>query len=189
MALDTLEVSSGADWRSWLLRNHNKSLGVWLVFYRRESARSGPTYDEALNAALSFGWIDSIVRKLDDEKYARKFTPRKPWSIWSSQNIDRVNRLKKDGAMTKWGLEAFAKRTSEISLLEKFNAEDVRIPKDLENALRANSKAWSNFERFTPSYRKRYLIWISGAKRPETRKKRIGEAVTLISRNVRALLK
>jgi uncharacterized protein YdeI (YjbR/CyaY-like superfamily) len=91
--------------------------------------------------------------------------------------------------MTKWGLEAYAKRPKEISLLERFNIEGVKIPRDLRDALKANRKAWDNFQKFTPSYRKRYMIWISGSKRPETRKKMIAEAVDLISQNVKELLK
>ena len=91
--------------------------------------------------------------------------------------------------MTERGLGAFAKRTGEISLLEKFNQEEVAIPKDLKDALRRNKKAQANFERFAPSYRKRYLIWVSGAKKAETRKRRIEEAVILISKNVMNLLK
>jgi uncharacterized protein YdeI (YjbR/CyaY-like superfamily) len=91
--------------------------------------------------------------------------------------------------MTKWGLEAFAKRTSEISMLEKINAEEAKIPSDTQKALKANRNAWDNFATFSPSHRKRCLIWISSAKKPETRKKRIAEAVKLISQNVKILLK
>ena len=91
--------------------------------------------------------------------------------------------------MTRWGLEAFTKRPSEKSLLEKFNTQEVKIPEDLKKALKSNPKAWTNFEKFTPSYRKRYLMWIAGAKRAETRQKRVVEAVELISKDVKALLK
>lgn len=147
------------------------------------------TYDEALDEALAHGWIDSIIRRIDDWSYVRKFTPRQPWSIWSSSNISRVERLKREGRMTKRGLEAFAKRTGEKSMLEKVNREGISVSKDLEDALRKNKKAWANFGKFAPSHRKRYLIWIGAAKRPETRKKRIDEAVVLISENLRNLLK
>ena len=145
----------------------------------------GKLFDEA----LAYGWIDSVIRKIDDKKYARKFTPRKPWSIWSSLNISHLNRLKKEGRMTKRGLEAFAKRTGEISQMEKINALGIKVPSDLIEALKKNKTAWANFQKFTPGAKKRYLIWISDAKRPETRKKRVDEAVVLISRNVKNLLK
>ena len=187
LELETLEVEDGTRWRTWLAANHQSSQGVWLVF-RKKDAKS-LSYDEAIDGALAYGWIDSLVRKIDDARYARKFTPRKPWSIWSSLNIARVERLRTEGRMTKWGLEAFAKRTPELSALERINREGVKVPADLKEALRANAKAWSNYEKFAPSHRKRYVIWISAAKKSETRKKRIAEAVDLISQNVKDLLK
>jgi uncharacterized protein YdeI (YjbR/CyaY-like superfamily) len=187
--LETLDVSTASDWRSWLDKHHLTKPEIWLVFHRKGSSVPSITYEEALDEALSYGWIDSVIRKLDDEKYVRKFTPRKPWSIWSSLNIGHVNRLKKEGRMTRWGLEAFAKRTGEISQMEKINAEGVKVPGDLTEALKKNKAAWKNFQKFTPSYKKRYLIWISGAKRPDTRRKRIDEAVVLISQNIKNLLK
>lgn len=184
-----LDVASVADWHSWLERNHLKERVVWLVFHRQGTTVPSISYDEALDEALAYGWIDSVIRKIDDERYVRKFSPRRPGSIWSKLNISRVNKLRREGRMTKWGLDAFAKRTGKISLMEKINRAGVRVPRDLEDALRKNKIAWNNFQHFTESYRKRYLIWISGAKRPETRKKRIDEAVVLIARNVKNLLK
>ena len=147
------------------------------------------TYDEALDEALAYGWIDSVLKKLDDSRHARKFTPRRPYSIWSKRNIKRVEALKRKGRMTKWGLDAFGKRTSEISQLEKVNTEGSVVPQDLTEALRRNKKASANFEKFAPGYRKKYLVWISAAKKSETRRKRIAEAVELISENVKDLLK
>jgi uncharacterized protein YdeI (YjbR/CyaY-like superfamily) len=161
--------------------------GVWLVF-RKKGAKS-ISYDEAVDEALAYGWIDSIIKRVDDSKYVRKFTPRKPWSIWSTPNINRIKRLSADGRMTRWGLEAFAKRTSETSQLEKVNLEGLKVPEDLLDALKANTSAWSNFEKFALSHRRRYVIWITGVKRPETRRRRIAEAVDLISKNIKDLLK
>jgi uncharacterized protein YdeI (YjbR/CyaY-like superfamily) len=187
--MENLDVPSASDWRSWLKGNHSSAKGVWLVFHRKDSGLPSISYDDALDEALTFGWIDSIIKKIDGRSYARKFTPRQPWSVWSSSNIARVERLKKEGRMTELGLQAFAKRTGEMSLLEKFDQKDITIPKDLNDALRKNRKAWANFERFAPSHMKRYLIWISGAKKATTRRKRIDEAVILISQNVKNLLK
>jgi uncharacterized protein YdeI (YjbR/CyaY-like superfamily) len=187
--LETLDVATAADWGSWLDKHHLAKTEIWLVFHRKGSNTTSITYGEALDEALAYGWIDSVIKKIDNEKYARKFTPRKPRSIWSSLNINHIDRLKKEGRMTKWGLEAFAKRTGEISQMEKINAEGVKVPSDLTEALKKNKTAWNNFQMFAPSHKKRYLIWISGAKRLETRKKRIDEAVVLISRNVKNLLK
>jgi uncharacterized protein YdeI (YjbR/CyaY-like superfamily) len=187
--LETLETDSARDWRAWLQRNHLNKREVWLVFYKERLKARSVSYDEALDEALAYGWIDSLIRKIDEKKYARKFTPRRPGSIWSRINVDRVNRLVKEGRMTEWGLEAFSKRTGKISMMEKVSAEGVTIPADLESALRKDKIAWNNFEKFTIGYRKKYLVWISSAKRAETRKKRIGEAVLMISRNVKNLPK
>jgi uncharacterized protein YdeI (YjbR/CyaY-like superfamily) len=187
--LKMLDVRSVNEWRAWLNINHLTCEGVWLVFHRKTEGGPSITYDEAIDEALAYGWIDSIIKKIDNQRYARKFTPRRPRSIWSRSNTERVNRLSREGRMTEMGLEAFEKRTSEISLLEKFKSEPIRVPEDLLEALKKNKEAQANFERFTPSYRKRYVMWISAAKRPETRRKRVDEAVLLISRNVKALLK
>lgn len=187
--LQTLDVSNASEWRIWLQQHHLSSQGVWLVFHRSESGVPSLSYDGALDEALAYGWIDSIIKKIDDEKYARKFTPRRPGSIWSKLNVDRVNRLRREGRMTKWGLEAFQIKTGEVSSLEKVNAGGAVVPKDFEAALRKNSLAWSNFQRMAPSHRKRYLVWVSDAKRAETRQKRIAEAVLLVAQNVKNLLK
>lgn len=187
--MKTLQVSKSSDWHSWLERNHDKEDGVWLVFLKKGSGEPSISYEEALDEALAYGWIDSLIKKVDKKWFVRKFTPRRPWSIWSKLNIARVEKLIGDRRMTRWGLAAFERRTPQISLLEKINVEGIRIPPDFEDGLRRNKKAWQNFERYSPSYRKRYLIWISGAMTPQTRAKRIAEAVVLVSRNVKALLK
>jgi len=173
-----------------LRKNHLKGRGVWLVYRRKGAAVKSISYEASVDEALAYGWIDSLIKRIDGEKYARKFTPRKPWSIWSRFNIERVEKLKEERRMTKWGLEAFTKRTSDVSLLEKFNAEKrAKAPKDLEDALRANKRAWNNFQGFAPSYRQRYVMWVSDSKRPETRSRRIADAVELISQNVKELTK
>jgi uncharacterized protein YdeI (YjbR/CyaY-like superfamily) len=187
--LEVVEVDGSAGWRSWLRRNHLVKAGAWLVFRRAGSKGPSISYDEALDEALAYGWIDSVIRTVDESRYVRKFSPRRPGSIWSKSNIGRVERLLRDERMTKWGLEAYEKRTGEISMLEKINAEGAVVPFDLEAALRKRPMAWANFERMPPSHRKRYLVWIAGAKRPETRRKRIAEAAVLIGRNVKNLLK
>ncbi len=189
MSFEEVDFQNARRWRSWLRENHARSQGIWLVFHRKGSTGGTLTYEEAMNAALAYGWIDSQIRKLDAGRYVRKFTPRRPGSIWSKSNIQRVDRLRAQGRMTKWGLEAFERRTSEISMLEKFKIDPVPVPEDLLIALRKNEKAWANFQQFTPGYRKRYMMWIVSAKKPETRRARVAEAVVLISKNVKALLK
>jgi uncharacterized protein YdeI (YjbR/CyaY-like superfamily) len=189
LILEKLDVRKASGWHSWLRKNHLAKEGVWLVFYKKDSGLPTISYEEAVDEALAFGWIDSIIKKIDEKRFVRKFSPRRPGSVWSKYNIERAKRLTAKAKMTKWGLDAFAKRTGEVSLLERFNAEGIKIPKDLTDALKKNKLAWANFKRFGPSHRKRYLIWIAAAKRPETRKKRIEEAVVLVSQNVKDLLK
>ena len=188
-AMETLDVDGAPGWHSWLQKRHLISPGVWLVFHKGARGPHSITYDEALDEALAFGWIDSIIRKVDDEKYVRKFTPRRPDSIWSQLNIGRVARLKREGRMTEWGLEAFSKRTSEVSLLESYNSGRIGVSAEFEAALRKNKKAWANYQGMGPSHRKRYAIWIAGAKKPATKKRRIEEAVRLVEDGVRNLLK
>jgi uncharacterized protein YdeI (YjbR/CyaY-like superfamily) len=182
-----LDVPGREGWHAWLEKNHLESAGVMLVFHK--GGEPTITYDEALDEALAFGWIDSVIKKIDEKRYVRKFSPRRPGSIWSKLNIDRVERLRNEGRMTKWGMQPFDERTNEVSLLEKVTAAGAPVPKDLEVALRRNKKAWENWLAMAPSHRKRYLVWLAGAKRPETRKKRIGEAVELVAVNVKNLLK
>jgi uncharacterized protein YdeI (YjbR/CyaY-like superfamily) len=189
LKLELLNVDSAVAWRAWLRKHHFTKQGVWLIFHKEGPLRQSLTYQDALDEALAYGWIDSIIKKLDSRTYARKFTPRRPFSIWSKLNIDRVRQLQRQGRMTVWGLNAFTKRRGAKSELERFNAKPARIPEDLARALKKNKRAWSNFQRFTPGYRKRYLIWISAAKRVETRRKRVAEAAILISQNVKNLLK
>ncbi len=147
------------------------------------------SYDDALDEALCCGWIDSMIKRIDDRSYVRKFTPRRPGSVWSSSNVERVSKLRKEGRMTASGMEAFRKRTGEKSQLERISSKPLAIPRDLIAALKKDKTAWTNFEKFASSYRKRYLIWIAGAKQPKTRAMRIAEAVRLIAKNTKNLLK
>lgn len=189
VALKTLDPGGAEGWHDWLESHHLDSPGVWLVFYRKGSGTNSVSYDEAVDAALAHGWIDSIIKKLDDRRYVRKFTPRRPGSVWSKTNIERARALTREGKMTRWGFEAFERRTRRVSLLERFNAGEVAAPFEFEKALKKNKRAWSNYQRMAPSYRRRYLLWISGAKKPATREKRIAEAVRLVADNVKDLLK
>ena len=188
-AAKTLEVRSVAEWEKWLRRNHLKSREAWLVYRKGRTESAYVSYEESLEAALAFGWVDSLVKRIDAVRYARKFTPRKPRSVWSRSNIDRVERLKAEGKMTRWGLEAYDARTREASLAEKLEGVELRVPEDLREGLRENEVAQNNFERLSPSRRRRYLMWIAAAKRPETRQGRVQEAVKLISMNVKDLFK
>ena len=177
------EPKSRADWRRWLARHHAKAAGVWLVF--RKGRERQITYADAVEEALCFGWIDSVMNPLDDRRYLQLFTPRKARSNWSRLNKTRVERLTAEGLMMPAGLAAVeqAKRTGTWTALDAVEA--LTLPPEFERALAANATARRTFETFSPSVRKMYLYWITGARREETRAKRIAESVSLIAKGVR----
>jgi len=187
--LDTLYISGRREWLRWLEANHETKKAIWLLFYKKHTGKAGISYEDAIEEALAFGWIDGMVRRIDDHGYGLRFTPRRPGSIWSKLNIARVEKLFREGKMTRQGIEAFERRTDEVSLAEKFKVEEPPMPEDLLDAPKRNKKAFDNFSRFAPGYRKRYLMWLASARTSETRKRRVEEAVDLLARNVENLLK
>ncbi len=179
-----LHISTRGKWRKWLAENHNKEpCGIWLVFYRKETGRGSLEYEEALEEALCFGWIDSILKKLDDARYCRKFTPRKDTSQWSPSNRRRVAELMKKGAMTEFGLAKIeaAKRCGNWEM-DARPVIKLEVPEELSEALARNKKAKAFFEKLAPTYRKQFIGWIVTAKRPETRLKRLKESLVLLGR-------
>jgi len=180
---------NGNEWRVWLKRNHLLEQEVWLVYYKKEAGKLGVEYDESVDWALCYGWIDSLIKKIDDERYARKFTPRKVGSIWSKSNIMRVGRLIEEGKMTKYGLELFRERNNKLLFAEKFKVKESPFPPEFFKAIKKNKQAWQNFQKFPPSHRRQYQMWITSAKKADTRDRRIEEAVSLIAENVKSLMK
>ena len=165
------------EWRRWLTRNHDTATGIWLINYKKESGRPRVPYAEAVEEALCFGWIDSVMNPLDEYSFMQLFTPRKPKSNWSKLNKQRVETLIDQGLMTPAGLAKIeaAKADGSWTSLDKVEALDV--PPDLAKALSKNKTALANFNAFSPSRKKMLLYWVNEAKRPETRAKRIAEAV------------
>lgn len=175
------------EWRAWLERNHDTSPGVWLVYYKKSSGQPRVSYDEAVEEALCFGWIDSLPRKLDADRSKLLFTPRKPKSVWSALNKRRIKKLIREKLMTEAGLATIktAKKNGSWNALD--DVEKLIIPADLAEALKANGNAGANFALFSSSVRKGILAWIGSAKRPETRSRRIEKTVALAARNKRAV--
>ncbi|KPK12332.1 MAG: hypothetical protein AMJ68_02250 [Acidithiobacillales bacterium SG8_45] len=169
------------EWREWLEKNHDKESEVWLVFYKVKVNKESVKYDEAVEEAICFGWIDSIVKRIDDEKHMQKYTPRKANSNWSSKNKKRVEKLIKKGLMTEFGLKTIeiAKQNGSWN---KLDSVDIRLetPKELTDAFTKNSKAKKAFENLAPSRKKQFLWWIESAKRDETKNKRIKETLRLL---------
>lgn len=181
---EELYMPTRGDWREWLEKNHDARKEVWLIFYKKHTGKPNVSYDEAVQEALCFGWIDSIIKRIDGEKFARKFTPRKPNSSWSESNKKRAAKMIKEGKMKEVGLELVneAKKRGEwnrASLPKK----DFAIPAYIENALRSNEKALGNFSKLAPSYKKQYVSWVDSAKKEDTRKRRLAEVIRVLERN------
>lgn len=177
-----LKLPDRAAWRTWLESNHDTSSGVWLRLDKK-----GPgarlRYEDALEEALRFGWIDSQVHGVDEAHYVQRFTPRRPNGVWSKPNKRRVEKLQRAGLMTPAGLAAIetAKQTGSWYLLDA--VEDLAIPEDLARALSGNARAQSNFDAFPASARKQYLYWVLTAKQAATRTRRVHEVVALAAAN------
>jgi uncharacterized protein YdeI (YjbR/CyaY-like superfamily) len=181
----TLHVTNRDEWRAWLEENHAAEREVWLIYHKRHTGSPRIPYDDAVEEAICFGWIDSIVRKLDEEKYAQKFTPRNDKSKWSELNRRRAERMIKEGRMTEAGLAKFqqAGKPDAKAAAMRAPGKKLVVPPDLREALAANKKAQENFNNFAPGYKRLYIRWISAAKRPETRAKRIKQTVKWSSEN------
>jgi uncharacterized protein YdeI (YjbR/CyaY-like superfamily) len=164
-----------AEWRRWLQDNHDQAQGVWLVAYKAGTGKARLTYEESIPDALSYGWIDSLNKPLDNERTALLFTPRKTGSGWSRTNKMRIARLIKEGRMEAAGLAKIetAKRDGSWTLLD--SVEALEVPDDLRKALGA--AGMRTFEALTPGRRKEHLRALVTAKRPETRAKRIADIV------------
>ena len=175
--LNTLDVRDLAEWRAWLAANHRSVPEVWLVFHKLHTGTASIAYADALDEALCFGWIDSLVKRLDDARYARKFTPRKPDSSWSAINRKRYAQLQASGRLMAAGLER--PPTSRSS--EPPPRRDPGMPGYIERALRSQPAARKTFERLAPSERRRYVGWIDMAKQESTKLRRLGQAIDLLA--------
>jgi uncharacterized protein YdeI (YjbR/CyaY-like superfamily) len=185
-----LHPTTRADWRSWLAANHDRETEIWLVYNKRHTGEPRVEYDDAVEEALCFGWIDSIVRTIDADRYAQKFTPRKAKSKWSASNRERFARMVREGKMTPAGM-AKAPPPEEDPVAEMAPAKRAgdAVPGYIEEALRANGAAWTNFSNLAPSYRRLYVGWVEDAKKEETRRKRLAEAVRLLEQGKKLGLK
>lgn len=177
-------------WRAWLAENHASEKEAWLVYYKKHTGKASVAYLDSVREALCFGWIDGLKRRIDDETYAHRFTPRKANSRWSPQNISLAEEMIELGRMSDAGLEAFRQRVSyDEAQLALIRASEIALSDDIESALKANRKAWENFGKLAPGYRKQYVAWLQTARRPETRAKRLAEAIALLEKNLKLGMK
>jgi uncharacterized protein YdeI (YjbR/CyaY-like superfamily) len=165
-------------WHRWLEQNHDKEAEAWLIIYKKRGRQTGLRYDEALEEALCFGWIDGKMKSIDSERFVLRFSTRKARSVWSKINKDKAKQLTAQGRMANAGLAKIeeAKKNGAWGAAYTNKTRD-KIPTDLRSALKENSTAWNNFNNFANSYRNMYIGWIIGAKTEETRKRRIVEVV------------
>lgn len=166
-----------ADFRKWLEEHHQTQTELVVAFYRKGLGRKSITWEEAVEVALCFGWIDSTRRKIDHESYSNRFTPRKKTSIWSAKNIATVERLQKEGLMQPLGIKAFDYRKDHLSKVYSFENEAKKLDEDLAMIFKANKKAWAFFNVQAPSYRKIMLHWVMTAKREATQLSRLEKLI------------
>ena len=175
--LKTLDARTCEQWRKWLAKHHESESEVWLVFHKRHTGRPFIAYDDAVDEALCYGWIDSLIKRLDDDRYARKFTPRKPDSRWSTANRTRYAQLKASGRLTRAGLErAPTDRSGDAP-----RPSPSKVPQYIQQALRSRPAASNYFESLAPSYRRMYIAWIDSAKQQGTKTRRLQEAISLLA--------
>ena len=167
-----------ADFRAWLERHHESDSELIVGFHKRGSGRPSITWPEAVDQALCFGWIDGVRRRIDDASYSIRFTPRKARSTWSAVNIKRMKELVDGGLVAPAGLAAFERRADDRSAIYSYEQRKAaKLEADQERRLRADERAWAFFEAQPPSYRRAAIHWVTSAKKPETRDRRLAQLI------------
>ncbi|XLS27964.1 YdeI/OmpD-associated family protein [Flavobacteriaceae bacterium M23B6Z8] len=181
-----LDFPTKEAFRAWLEENHTTSTGIYLILYRLSSDNHNMRWEEAVQEALCFGWIDSTVKRIDDERRRQLFTPRKPKSVWSKLNKSYIKNLIKEKRMHPSGLAKIAQAKKDGSWTALDDVENGIIPEDLQKAFDENPKAFENYNGFSRGYRKSYLYWLNQAKREATRQQRIEKIIELCAANVKS---
>jgi uncharacterized protein YdeI (YjbR/CyaY-like superfamily) len=166
-----------ADFREWLEKHGATERELWIGYYKKESGKGGLVYQQALDEALCFGWIDGIVKRVDDISYMQRWTPRKPTSNWSLVNTKRVGELTKLGVMADPGLKAFRERNPKKSGVYLYELKNVPLAREYERRFKANARAWTFFEAQPPGYKRLMILRIMSAKKDETRVKRLADLI------------
>jgi uncharacterized protein YdeI (YjbR/CyaY-like superfamily) len=166
-----------ADFRAWLERNHESASELRVGYFKKATGRASVTWEETVDQALCFGWIDGIRRSLGDEAYVIRFTPRKPGSVWSRRNIDRVEALQAEGLMRKPGLDAYAHRDAHEDSGYAVGDRTEDLPDTMIAEFRKHPGAWAFYSAQPPGYRKQTTAWVTSAKREETRQRRLATLI------------
>ncbi len=185
MEIETFYPTSRQEWRQWLQENHASKQSVWLICYKMKSGKPTISWSEAVDEALCFGWIDSIRKPLDNERFIQFFGRRKPKGTWSKVNKEKIKQLIDGGLMTKAGFETIetAKQNGSWTILD--TVEELEIPRDLEREFSVQPGSKDYFLSLSKSVRKRILQWVVLAKRPETRQNRINEIAELAAKKLK----
>ncbi|MDD3970183.1 MAG: YdeI/OmpD-associated family protein [Candidatus Pacebacteria bacterium] len=179
----TLYVENREKWHSWLSKNHKTESEIWLIYYYKKTGKPRISYDDAVMEALCFGWIDSILKKIDTERFAQRFSPRKPKSELSQMNKERICELIKEKKMTEWGMKAIAHVFNE----KTDKTDNFIIPLDILKKLKANKDAWEYFQKMPPSYQRIRIAYIESRKRQSINmyKKSLDHFIEMTAKNKR----
>lgn len=179
---EQLHCETVAEWHLWLATHHSQQVGVWLVSWRARTGKSAIPYEEAVQEALCYGWIDSTYRSLDDERGMRWYSPRRKGSLWAASNKERVEHLEAEGRMTDAGRLAIQAAQADGSWVLMEPVEALIVPDDLAAALDASPPARQRWHDLAPTAKRAYLLWLATAKRPVTRARRVRQSVELVGR-------
>lgn len=178
---EVLTPSSRADWRSWLASNPHRDEGLWVVYRKKSSELDGPLYDDLVEEALCFGWIDSQVRRVDDDRVVQWFSPRRKGGLWSALNKERIERLVAAGLMSESGQAIIEEAKADGSWSQADEVDALIVPADLQAAFDSAPEAKAAYQALADSAKRQYLWWIHSAKRPATRANRIDETIRRLS--------
>jgi uncharacterized protein YdeI (YjbR/CyaY-like superfamily) len=176
--MEPITFTAPEDFRRWLEQHHDRASELWVGYYRKSTGKSSMTWQESVDEALCFGWIDGIRKRIDDERYMNRFTPRRPGSTWSAINIRRVGELTAQGRMRPAGLRAFEARRDDRSGIYSYEQRHRAVLDPVfERKFRTNEEAWAHFEARPSSYRQAAVRWVMSAKKEETRERRLGQLI------------
>jgi len=175
--VDPIFFASATDFRAWLKKNHKKKSALWVGYYKKATGKSSVTWEETVDEALCYGWIDGIRRSFNDESYVIRFTPRKRGSVWSGRNIERVEALKAEGLITEAGLDAYAHKDVHADSGYVVSDRPEALPIEMIREFEKHPDAWDFYEAQPPGYRKQTTAWVTSAKRQETQQRRLATLI------------
>ncbi len=178
--MKTVYCKTRTQWRAWLQKNGATESEIWLIYYKKDSGKPRVDYEEAVQEALCFGWIDGMEKGLDEQRFMQRFTPRKSNSKWSDSNIARMKKLIASEQMTPAGLAVFKGHEK-----RRVEPHPTELPGDLESKFRRAKIAWVNFQNFPPGYRRMTIGWVASAKKEETRLRRLEQLIQTAAKNER----